>query len=271
MAGAAMAAQYGGALIGTGFNLAGGFMGASAASKRKDEFERLANTPGLDFGSVLGESFGNLEQFAPRYGALATEASKYGAGAARAGLETMLPGYGRNMEQSQEAYEAMARGELPEEELGALAQRGAERGVGYGMPGSEFTGRLGLRDLGISGLQWREAGLQGLGNLRREAASVTPQAPSFSQTFQGAMPGDTISMRATERANRIQMLLQAAGMPTGQDVWAQTMTNIGSQWASAGGGGGGGGVGGGGGGGGGSGKGMTIGAWQSGAGGPNFG
>jgi hypothetical protein len=259
-----MAAQYAGAAIGTGFNLIGGFMGASAASKRKDEFERLANTPGLDFGSAMGESFENLEKFAPRYGAMATEASRYGAGATRAGLETFMPGYGRNMEQSQQAYGAMARGELPEEELTALAQRGAERGVGYGMPGSEFTGRLGLRDLGISGLQWRQAGLEGLGSLRREAAAGTPQAPSFGQMFQGAMPGDTISMRANERASRISMLLQAAGMPTGQDVWAQTMTNIGSQWASAGGSGGGGG-------GGGGGTGMTIGQRAGGAGGPNWG
>jgi hypothetical protein len=127
----------------------------------------------------------------------------------------------------------MARGELPSEDLNRLAQRGAERGVGYGMAGSEFTGGLSLRDLGIEGLRYREAGLAGLGNLRREAASTTPQAPTFGQTFQGAMPGDVISQRATERASRIKMLLEQAGMPTSNDVWAQTVTKIGSDWAAA--------------------------------------
>jgi len=216
-------------------------IGASAASKRKDEFERIANTPGLDFSASLGESFENLNQFMPQYSRFATDAAGAQAGAARTGLETMMPGYRASQAQSQEEYASMARGELPEEDLNRLAQRGAERGVGYGMPGSEFTGRLSLRDLGIEGLRYREAGLTGLGNLRREAASTTPQAPTFGQTFQGAMPGDVISQRASERANRISMLLQAAGMPTGQDVWAQTMTNIGSQWSAAGSGGGGGG------------------------------
>jgi hypothetical protein len=235
---AGMAGQYAGAAIGTGFQVLGGVLASGAASKRKDEALRIANTPGLDFGASLGESFQNLNQFMPQYSRFSTDASGAQAGAARAGLETMMPGYAQSQEQSQEAYGAMARGELPEEDLSRLAQRGAERGVGYGMPGSGFTGGLSLRDLGIEGLRYREAGLAGLGSLRREAASTTPQAPSFGETFRGAMPGDVIAQRATERASRINMLLQAAGMPTGQDVWASTATSIGQSWANAGSGGG---------------------------------
>jgi hypothetical protein len=233
-----MASQYGGAAIGSGFQLIGGALAAGSAAKHKEEALRIANTPGLDFGASLGESFQNLNQFMPQYQRFATDAAGAQAGAQRTGLEAMMPGYGASQAQSQAAYAAMARGELPSEDLNRLAQRGAERGVGYGMAGSEFTGGLSLRDLGIEGLRYREAGLAGLGNLRREAASTTPQAPTFGQTFQGAMPGDVISQRATERASRINMLLQAAGMPTGQDVWAGTASSIGQMWASAGGGGG---------------------------------
>jgi hypothetical protein len=226
--------QLAGAAIGAGFKAIGGILASGEAAKRRDAIERIANTPGLDFNSLLGESFQNLSTFAPQYKRFATTTATDQAGATAAGLETMMPGYRGSMEGSRAAYESMARGELPEEELTRLAQRGAERGVGYGMPGSEFTGRLSLRDLGIEGLKYRQAGLEGLGSLRREAAATTPQAPSFLQTFQGAMPGDVISQRATERANRIQMLLNAAGMPTGNDVWAGTLSDIGTAFAAAG-------------------------------------
>jgi hypothetical protein len=226
-------AQLAGAAIGTGFNILGGFMGASQADKRAAAVRRIAKTPGLDFGAALGESFENLDRFMPEYRKFALEDVEGQAEATRAGLEGVMPGYFGSQDFSREAYEQMARGELPQEELDRLAQRGAERGIAFGMPGGDFTGRLTLRDLGLEGLRYRQAGLEGLGRLRGEGAAVAPRPATAGQVFAGAMPGDVINMRANERAQRIDMLLKAAGMPTGQDVWAQTFTNIGSQLSQA--------------------------------------
>jgi hypothetical protein len=97
----------------------------------------------------------------PEYG-LAGQANQFMSGQANLALSRGLPGAGGLMRQSSQNILGLLRGQVPEDVTQQIQQRGAERGVAMGSPGSPNANAAWLRALGLTSLGLQQQGEQNL-------------------------------------------------------------------------------------------------------------
>lgn len=107
----------------------------------------------------------------PQYG-IASTVNPFMQTQARQALQANLPMYGQNVAQRGRNVSSFLQGEVPEDVLQQIQQRGAERGVATGMTGGPNVNAAWLRALGLTSL-----GLMGSGSeMLSKSIADTPVA-----------------------------------------------------------------------------------------------
>lgn len=127
-----------------------------------------------------------------------------------------LPGYSDMAATSSGNIAAQLRGELPQDVINLIGQQAAERGVGGGVSGSQFSNADYLRSLGLTSLgqkQQGEAAFTGaLGRLK--------DIPSFNPTTMFTTPEDVYG------AGLQSSIFKSAPVPGAANAYNQTMATL---------------------------------------------
>ena len=217
--------------------IAGAFMGASAADRRKKKLEQIANTPGVDFsaasGDVVKAGLDNLpgaQQFASGVNRGAQEDLT-------AVLEQAIPGYSPMQATRSKQVSSFLNGELPPDVADAVFRSSTAKSLEGGYGGTPAGRNLVARDLGLTSLNLIDKGLSE--SARLVGSTPLPRMMQVNDVLNLTAQGG-VGTRSKERTEKLDMMLGAAQAPTSSDVWAKTLTDMGGQMASGGGGGGGG-------------------------------
>ncbi len=229
--------QMAGQALGGGMQIAGAFMGASAAKKRKKKLEQIANTPGVDFSSTASEVVGAGKSNLP--GAL-DFTSGVNLGAQKDindVLDKAIPGYSPMQATRAGQVASFIRGELPADVAKAVTRNSASRALEGGYGGTPAGRNLEARDLGLTSLDLIGKGMSGMSDMVR--STPLPRFMQANDVLNLTQTGG-VGVRSDERNKKLDMLLGAANAPGSGDVLAKTLQDMGSSMASSGAGGGGG-------------------------------
>lgn len=233
--------QMAGGALGMPLQIAGAFMGADAAKKRKKELEKIAQTPGVDLGATYGDVTKAGMAGLPAANELSAGMNMGAMNSMTNVMGSAIPGWSGLQSTRAGAVGSMLRGEIPQDVSDQVFRRGASKSVAGGYGGSEAGRNLVSRDLGLTSLDILGRGMTGMESMVR--STPLPRLTQASDIL-NITGKDAMGLRSHERTEKLDMLLGATNAPGSQDVWAKTMTDMGSQMASQGGGGGGGGAGG---------------------------
>lgn len=195
----------------------GAGMSASSASASRRQARDAANLPGINIGSVMGESSLN----APRAREMEAERNAISRAQLLESLGIQIPGYQEGQAQRTQNALALLRGELPPDVAAQIQRRAASQALEKGFAGSGAGKNLVLRDIGRGSYEAARLGEQQFANI----IGTTPMAPLANYEF---TPQQIAALRGGERGGQQQALLSAAGMPSGTGVAGQAFGSLGS-------------------------------------------
>lgn len=195
----------------------GAGLSASSASASRRQARDAANLPGINIGSVMGESSLN----APRAREMEAERNAVSRAQLLESLGIQIPGYQEGQAQRTQNALALLRGELPSDVAAQIQRKAASQAIQGGYAGSAAGRNLVLRDLGRGSYDAANQGAQQFANI----IGTTPMAPLANYEF---TPQQIAALRGGERGGQQQALLSAAGMPSGTGVAGQAFGSLGS-------------------------------------------
>ena len=205
--------------IGAGVVTAGVGMGlsASSASSARKQARQAAETPGLNFSSVIGEA----EQLAPRTRELEGQRNAFSRAQLLESLGIQIPGYQEGQTQRTQNAMALLRGELPPDVMAQVQRQSAAKSLTGGYAGSQAARNLTARDLGRTSLDLQQLGGQQFANI----LGTTPLAQMANYEFS---PADIARLRESERISRMNALAGVASMPSATGAVGQGLGSLGS-------------------------------------------
>lgn len=210
----------GGGLLG----LVGGLFGSSAASKRKQELLNIANMPGVSPGQAYTESLGAMQSAAPQAEEVARRQNIFGQSEIDRILGQEIPGYRSGQEQRAANALAMLRGEIPEDVTAQVQRRTAAQALEGGYGGSGMARNLTARDIGRTALDIQNLGAQQFANI----LGTTPMTrPVTSAGLLDISPQDVLGLRSQERSQKLNTLLQRAGVKGGTETFGSVLGSLG--------------------------------------------
>jgi hypothetical protein len=222
------------AAVGMAAQIGGAFMAAQAAKKRKEALRKVAETPGVDTTAIGNEALqGQMSNFGLGSN-LTNQINQFNRGQATSAMEDILPGYQDRKAQRLGITDAELRGEIPQDVQDALWDSSAGRAIAGGFSGSEFGRKLTARDFGLTSLDMIGRGMTDARNLNSEVNALENADMVSVADYLGVSPEELVGIRSKERSDRINNLLGIAAKPGSQDVWAKTLTDMGSQAAGLG-------------------------------------
>lgn len=134
--------------------------------------------PGVAAGGAITSNLGNFDDLARLTGKTnALNFSEY---------TNRLPGYNDMAATSSANTLANLRGEIPDDVLNLIGQQSAERGVGGGVAGSQFSNADYLRSLGLTSLDLKKQGETGFTGAMDRLKAI----PTFDPTSMFTKPQD---------------------------------------------------------------------------------
>lgn len=210
----------GGGILG----LAGGLFGASAANKRKQELLNLANMPGVSPTQAYTESLGAMQSASPQAEDVARRQNVFNQAELDRLLGQEIPGYRSAQEQRTSNAMALLRGEIPEDVTSQVQRRTAAQALEGGYAGSGMARNLTARDLGRTSLDLQNLGAQQFSNI----VGTTPMTrPVTSTSLLDISPQDVLGLRSQERSQKLNTLLQRAGVKGGTETFGSVLGSLG--------------------------------------------
>ena len=217
--------------IGAAVAIGGTAMSASAASKRKDKLNDIANTPGLDLNNIYSDSLGAMSSAQPKAESIAAENNTFNNDQLQKMLEKSIPGYGQMQGTRTANANALLRGEIPEDVRSQINRTTAARALGGGYAGTQAGRNLTARDLGMTSLNLMGLGQQYSQGILGSTPMSALQSPASMLTI---TPTQALATRGHERDLQLQMLTGAAMAPGASDVWGKALQDSGNSVASMG-------------------------------------
>ena len=214
-----------GAAAGAGLQLVGGIMGMGAASRRKRQMEAIANLPGLK----LGDIYGDVGSSAGQAEGLETRRNEFARQELRRMLGETIPGYEEGQAQRSRTALSLMRGEIPADVQEMISRSSAARAVGGGFGGSQFGRNLTARDLGRTSLD-----LMNLGGQQFAGILGTTPRPEMANLMLN--PTQIMSLRSTERTQKMGAMKDAAQTAGATETMAKTLSDMGGSMMGGGGG-----------------------------------
>ena len=208
---------------GGGLRIGANFMASNAAAQTKRALRRIAETPGLDLEAQTAEA----RQLQSGTQQMESQRNQFNADELNKMLETSIPGYASGQAQRIGNSEALMRGEVPGDVMGAIARGSAAHALEGGYGGGSGMGRnLEARDLGRTSLDLMNQGGQQFAGI----IGSTPRAQLANYTL---TPEQIIQLRAKERSDKIRDSMAAEGAPGFNQVFSQDMMAAGKELTGA--------------------------------------
>lgn len=226
--------QMAGQALGGGMQIAGAFLSAGAADRRKKYIEKIAETPELDFAKVNNQVVAGSQAALPGAQKFVSKVNQGSMADINSVLESAIPGYSPMQRSRADTVASMLHGELPSDVVGKVYRHSAASALAGGYAGSPAGRNLTARDLGLTSLDLIGRGMTGMESILR--STPLPRMVQATDILnQTAAQG--IDLREKERMKKMDIYLGAANSPGSQDVWGKALTDIGGQMSSSGGGG----------------------------------
>jgi len=205
--------------------LIGAGLQANSNSHKISDVKALAGDWQPAYEQYTDQYFKNLERYQPEASALSETIGKSELNSALALREQALPGIGKATQDASQALFPLLKGELPPEVLRAFNSSGAASSVGGGFGGSGF-GFLNQGLFGARGaLGAMQAGYSMLGSLLSTMPRISaPSTMSFLNNI--ITPQQRVGDQLAFRQQQIGIGLAAAGMPSGNDAWANYIEGV---------------------------------------------
>jgi hypothetical protein len=213
------------AAVGLVSGAGGAFLGGRAGDIQRKRLKNVANTPGLDIETLSQQALANEQKLLPGANALTRDEATARQALVNDLLEQSFPGFTAQRQNALGTADDFLSGNIPQDVSDQVQRSAAARSLGGGTAGSGFHRNLVARDLGLTSLGLKDKGLSWLSALRGMAPTVTPQS-AFN--FTGPNANDLINVRGQERAQRMNLLAQAAGIPGQTAAWANYLTQQGA-------------------------------------------
>lgn len=199
------------------------------ADTRRENMQKLANTPGLDFTDLTRQALTGYGQNYDAAAALASKLSTSNQANLSAQEEQALPGIGAARGKALSSISSLFQ---TDPQFFADQQRlGAGLNLSQGLFGSG-AGQLATLNRTSQARDQRTA--LGTGLLNSLIGSMRLSNSPGVQTFLGTTIQDQVAQRALERTQRMGLLSQAYGLPTGLEVWGNELQQVGKGMAGVG-------------------------------------
>lgn len=203
----------------------GAYLGGRAGDIYRRRLQGIAETEGLDIEALSKQALGNQQRLLPGANTLTRDEATARQSLVNDLLEQSFPGFTANRNTALGSTGDLLQGNIPQDVSDQLQRSAAARSLGGGYGGSGMHRNLVARDLGLTSLNLKDKGMSWLSALRGMSPTVTPQS-AFN--FTGPSSNDLIGIRGQERAQKMNLLAQAAGIPGQTAAWANYLTQTGS-------------------------------------------
>lgn len=210
------------AAVGGLMHIGGTALSAKEANKRRKAVKDIAKYPGLDFNAITDDALSGYESVFDRAAALSGRLSKTNQEALNAQEEMSLPG----VRAAREKALGRISGLFDEDSawIQGLQRRGAALGLSSGLRGSGAGQMQTLRLSDREGMQRTQLGTGLLGSLIGGMRLANSPA---TQAFLGPTISEQVNQRSGERTQRLNTLMAAAGLPTGSEMWGDSLKQVG--------------------------------------------
>lgn len=209
----------------------GAFLSGRAGDITRHRIQGIADTPGLDIGAISAEAQANQQKLLPGAESLVRTEAVDRQKLINDLIEQSMPGFTEQRDKGLNISSDLLAGNIPADVSEAVQRSAAARALGAGYGGSGMHRNLVARDLGTTSLGLQGQGLSWLNALRSLSPTVTPQS-AFN--FTGPDAAGYLNIRGQERAQRMKLLAQAAGIPGQTAAWANYLTQTGGALTGAG-------------------------------------
>jgi hypothetical protein len=217
--GAIAAAVIGAAMIGGGT-----FMNANAAKKRQKFTQYIADTPGVDLDETYQDSLGAIAANRSLAEQQATAENRFNQAELDRQLAEEIPGYRQAQLQRMANAQNDLQGIISPDVSSAIQRHAASRGVDSGTVGSEFNRNLEARDFGLTSLDLQQRGAQEFQSI----IGTTPLAGRVSPgQYLNIDPQTALGLRSRERSQKLDILLQKAGLKGASEIYGNALTSTG--------------------------------------------
>lgn len=206
----------------------GAFLGGRAGDIKRKRLEAIANTPGLDTGKITGDALADLEKYLPQDISLAQKVTDANQSMLNKLYEENVPGFKNIQDQRASLIQDFLAGRLPADVQSSIERSSAAKGLGLGISGSPIQRNLTARDLGRTSLDLMN---YGLGQVPGYFSSTPIASPTDPLTFAGPSPNQLINIRGQERAQKMNIMAQAAGIGGQTEAWANYLNQVGGALA----------------------------------------
>ena len=210
-------------VLGLGGLLGGGLLGASAADKQKAAATAAANMPYVNVADVYKQSLNGAQGILPQASSIAKEVTKGDEASLMDELNQAIPGYSTGQAGRTANANALIAGQLPQGVADQVNRASNARALAGGYGFSPRAEGLSARDLGLTTLDLQNQGNQQFSNI----LSSTPRANLMSAGSLLINPNQVYSGDVTQHGEQLNALMQAAGAPTGGQVWGNALGSLG--------------------------------------------
>lgn len=202
---------------------------ANANKIAQRKFGDVANTSGLDVGKITGSALDAQLQYLPKGMDLASQISKANQTDVLGREESALPGAGAARGQALDNILKLFSDDP--QWIQGLQRRGGVLGVRSGIGGSQAN-QIGM--LKLSDTESQDRLTKGMGLLSALLSTLRISNSPGVENFLGPSPDKLIAIRAQERAQKMALDAQLAGMPGETSAWADYLTSAGGMVTGAG-------------------------------------
>jgi len=229
-----MSAAASGAIAGAGLltSTFGAMFSARAADLARKRLLAVANTPGIDTRATTASALENMGYALPAASRLGGQINTINAAEYNRMLESAIPGYAAGVGKTMGNIEDYLSGVLPTDVSQAVMRATAGTAIGRGLgSGTPLAKALTWRDLGRTS----EAGIRyGMESMMRVPGAFQHAQPVDIRGWLGLDPIQEANLRSTERAQKMQLMAQLAGMPGMTGSFGNTMVQVGGAMMGAG-------------------------------------
>jgi len=219
--------------IGAAMDIAGTAINANEADARKAAQEKIANTPGIDFGALTAGALAGYNQNFDEASSFAGRLSRANQAQLNSQEEQALPGLAAVRGADLSAISSLFGNDASW--LAGVQRRGAALGVGKGLFGS---GAGQLQTLHLSDQEQSARTALGTGLLGSLIGSLKLANTPGVQAFIGPDIATQLATRSSERTQKLAMLTGANNLPSGLETWGTRLQQVGGTMEGVGSGGG---------------------------------
>lgn len=217
--------------LGLGVGALGSLFGGLGGDTTRSRLEDIANTPGVDVDAETLNSLTTLEKYLPRAQGIGSSLDEYYGTALEKSMERSQPGYATRRAALLKNLDDWIAGKVSPETVSEIYRNTAAQAVRGGYSGAPLQLIKSARDIGRASESRKQYAMSVMPSL----SAIFPTAtPTDISKYAGLSPTELINLRSQERAQKMAIEAQAAGVAGQTGAWGNYLAQMGGLAAGAG-------------------------------------